>query len=90
MFTKSLFSISRLPGALKVQKLLVSALALSLLLGWNVPSFSWNGFGHETIAYIAYQKLTPQTRARANELLKLNPLSQPLGKERPCRCFTAG
>jgi hypothetical protein len=34
---------------------------------------AWDGYGHMTVAYVAYQKLTPQTRARATALLKLNP-----------------
>ena len=33
----------------------------------------WDG-GHETVAYIAYQKLTPATRQRVDALLKLNPM----------------
>lgn len=33
----------------------------------------WDG-GHETVAYIAYRKLTPATRQRVDALLKLNPM----------------
>jgi hypothetical protein len=34
---------------------------------------AWGGIGHMTVAYVAYQKLTPGGRARVRELLKLNP-----------------
>src|SRR5947209_14485648 len=33
----------------------------------------WDG-GHETVAYIAYKKLTPATRQRVDSLLKRNPM----------------
>jgi hypothetical protein len=33
-----------------------------------------NGTGHMTVAYVAYPKLTPQTRARVDQLLTLNPM----------------
>lgn len=35
--------------------------------------FSWGGIGHMTVADVAYQKLTPTTKARVRDLLKLNP-----------------
>jgi len=35
---------------------------------------AWFDGGHMTVAYIAYQNLTPQTRARVDGLLQLNPL----------------
>jgi hypothetical protein len=37
------------------------------------PAYAWNDFGHMTVAYLAYKKLTPVSRARANALIKLNP-----------------
>ena len=39
------------------------------------PAFllAWGGIGHMTVAYVAYQKLTPATKARVRDLLKLNP-----------------
>jgi len=36
-------------------------------------AFGWNAIGHMAVAYVAYQKLTVQQKARATELLKLNP-----------------
>ena len=48
---------------------LVAALALCTSQGnaW------WDG-GHETVAYIAYQRLTPATRKRVDALLERNPM----------------
>lgn len=37
------------------------------------PAFAWNDEGHMAVAYLAYQRLQPETRARVNGLLKLNP-----------------
>jgi len=34
---------------------------------------AWDGQGHMTVAYIAYQQLTPATKARVKQLLALNP-----------------
>jgi hypothetical protein len=56
-----------------LKHLLRAFLALILFSTLVAPTYGWNDFGHMTIAYLAYQKLTPSTRARANTLLKLNP-----------------
>jgi hypothetical protein len=40
------------------------------------PVAAWNLFGHECVAYVAYQHLKPEVRERANALLKLNPMYQ--------------
>ncbi|HWB85813.1 MAG TPA: S1/P1 nuclease [Bryobacteraceae bacterium] len=34
---------------------------------------AWNDVGHMSVAYVAYQKLTPAARARVDHLLMLNP-----------------
>jgi hypothetical protein len=48
---------------------------LALLLSFaSVQAFAWNSIGHMTVAYAAYQRLTPTEQARALALLKLNPL----------------
>jgi hypothetical protein len=45
-----------------------------LLLGAvAVPSFGWGSGGHMAVAYVAYEKLTPQARDRVDALIKLNP-----------------
>lgn len=45
----------------------------ALLLCVETANAWWNA-GHETVAYIAYKKLTPQTRKRVDDLLKRNPM----------------
>lgn len=37
------------------------------------PLFAWGGIGHMTVAYVAYQNLTPAAKTRVRDLLKLNP-----------------
>src|SRR5271165_705525 len=60
----------------------VLTLFLSLLL--LVPSgYGWNGFGHMAVAYVAYQHLEPQTRGRADKLVRLNPLYATWKKQLP-------
>lgn len=49
------------------------ALALLAILTFSVPSYGWWGLGHMAVAYVAYQKLTPQKRNRVDVLLRLNP-----------------
>jgi hypothetical protein len=52
----------------------ICAALLVLALAAAQPAFAWWNGGHEVVAYIAYQKLTPATRARVDALLKLNPM----------------
>ena len=57
-----------------LRRLIASYLAAGLLLCFGVPPASaWDSFGHTMVAYVAYDKLTPQTRTRANALVKMNP-----------------
>ncbi|HET6205779.1 MAG TPA: S1/P1 nuclease [Terracidiphilus sp.] len=51
----------------------VVALSVSLLLCVQNAVAWWDG-GHETVAYIAYKKLTPVTRTRVDALLQRNPM----------------
>ncbi|HEY1985438.1 MAG TPA: S1/P1 nuclease [Terracidiphilus sp.] len=37
------------------------------------PALAWNSIGHMTVAYVAYQKLSPAEQARVAVLLQLNP-----------------
>lgn len=39
----------------------------------GAPTYGWNNFGHMAVAYVAYQQLTPQAKARVDALLQLNP-----------------
>jgi hypothetical protein len=58
-------------GSLVVLKRIYrSAIAVALL---PVLVNAWGAIGHMTVAYVAYQKLTPASKARISELLKLNP-----------------
>lgn len=50
-----------------------TALTLLLVLLFSVPAYSWSDTGHMAVAFLAYQRLTPQTRARVNALVRLNP-----------------
>jgi S1/P1 Nuclease len=50
-----------------------SLLMLALVVALDASAYGWNNFGHETVAYLAYQQLTPKTRTRVKALLKLNP-----------------
>jgi hypothetical protein len=49
------------------------AASFILLGGVASPVYAWNNFGHMSVGYVAYQKLTPQTRDQANALLRKNP-----------------
>ena len=50
------------------------ALVVVAILLASQPAFAWWNGGHEIVAYIAYQKLTPAARARVDALIKLNPM----------------
>ena len=39
----------------------------------TAPALAWGPIGHMAVAYGAYQSLTPATKARVRDLLKLNP-----------------
>jgi hypothetical protein len=49
----------------------VAAWTALLYFAWPAPA--WNSTGHRIIAAIAYDRLTPQTRARVDALLKAHP-----------------
>src|SRR6266850_2345376 len=51
----------------------LTAVTLLLMLVLSVPSYGWSDTGHMAVAFVAYQKLTPQVRARADALVRLNP-----------------
>ena len=50
-----------------------------LLAAWTAtlyvasPALAWNATGHRIIAAIAYERLTPRTRARVDELIRQHP-----------------
>src|SRR6266853_3268505 len=55
---------------LKLRQLIAVALCLVI---FSSASQAWFGLGHMAVAYVAYQKLTPQKKARVAQLLKMNP-----------------
>lgn len=55
---------------MKIQRI-VACTVLSSVLATSL--FAWGPIGHMTVAYYAYQRLTPRTKARVAALLKLNP-----------------
>jgi S1/P1 nuclease len=54
----------------KLKQKLISVVLSGLLAS---PLFGWDAIGHMTVAYVAYQRLSPETKARVATLLKLNP-----------------
>ena len=54
-------------------KVLRACLCSVLLVLMPISLFAWGGIGHMTVAYAAYEKLTPRAKARVRDLLKLNP-----------------
>jgi len=45
----------------------------TLMVPGVTPAYGWDSFGHMMVAYVAYQQLAPQVKARANALVQLNP-----------------
>lgn len=55
-------------------KLLIrTAIIVVIISGFAQPVFAWWNCGHMVVACIAYRKLTPETKARVNTLVRLNP-----------------
>jgi len=50
-----------------------SVAAMILLAGIVSPVNAFNSYGHMSVGYVAFQKLTPQTRSKVNALLAKNP-----------------
>lgn len=51
----------------------VLALGMILTVAFPPQSRAWGNTGHEAVAFIAWQQMTPAARARAIELIKLVP-----------------
>jgi hypothetical protein len=49
------------------------ALTLSNIVLFQTPALAWNSYGHMSVAWVAYQKLTSKVRDKANALLAKNP-----------------
>jgi hypothetical protein len=50
-----------------------ACLSVVVFLMFPVYVFAWGPIGHMAVGYVAYQRLTPPTKARIRTLLKLNP-----------------
>lgn len=48
-------------------------LCVFFALAFSIPAMAWNSIGHMTVAWAAYQQLTPAEKARVDALLQLNP-----------------
>jgi hypothetical protein len=48
-------------------------ICLFILVLLPASGFAWGPIGHMAVDYVAYQQLTPATKARVRDLLKLNP-----------------
>jgi hypothetical protein len=67
----------------RIGNILLAFLA-ALLFALPTQLWAWGNTGHEAVAYIAWQQMTPAARARAVQLLKLVPtLQTPTGKTVP-------
>lgn len=52
---------------------IAAGLTVALLGGATRSALAWNDYGHMAVAYVAYQRLTPAVKQRANQLVRLNP-----------------
>jgi hypothetical protein len=60
------------------------ALSLVFLIALPPQGWSWGNAGHEAVAYVAWQQLTPKTKARVMALLQQVPeLTSPKGTKVP-------
>jgi hypothetical protein len=54
------------------RRILLASIALLISFSCRT-ALAWNSIGHMSVAYVAYQNLTPTEKARVGALLKLNP-----------------
>jgi len=55
------------------KKILLVLATIAFTSGFIAPAYGWDTYGHMAVAYVAYQKLTPATKARVKVLLSENP-----------------
>ena len=63
----------------------ISAVALAAWTIAHTPACAWYDFAHMQTAAIAWSRLTPAARARASQLLKLNPMYAAWTRNVPAR-----
>lgn len=78
------------------RKLFLWAVAALLVFGAH-PAYAWDHFGHQLVARIAWEQMTPEARARAIQILRgaaldtrLRPPSGTLSPQQQIRAFVAG
>ncbi|HEX7956150.1 MAG TPA: S1/P1 nuclease, partial [Pyrinomonadaceae bacterium] len=54
----------------KILRLVASTL---LVVTLTAPAYGWGNVGHMAVAFVAYRRLRPATRARVDRLVALNP-----------------
>jgi hypothetical protein len=54
-------------------KFFASTAAAAAIVVSSAPAIAWDGFGHMEVAAVAWDSMTPKAKARAIELIKLNP-----------------
>jgi hypothetical protein len=64
---------SRTRMAVRLRTRLVIGLTVLLQYLPVAPALAWNDKGHMMVAFVAYQRLTPATRARVDALIARNP-----------------
>ena len=63
----------------------ISAVALAAWTIAHTPACAWYDFAHMQTAAIAWSRLTPAARARASQLLELNPMYAAWTRNVPAR-----
>src|SRR6266481_6984794 len=66
-------SVSQMIDVRTLSRRVALLAVVTLATGIAAPAHAWNDAGHMAVAYVAYQQLTPATRDRVKQLLKLNP-----------------
>lgn len=56
---------------------------VTAILALALPAAAWNFSGHRIVAEISYQRLTPQTRLRVDEMMRRHPDFEAITKEAP-------
>jgi len=73
----------RLNGLRMEKNIMLRPVALLSSLLLPPSGYGRNSFGHMAVAYVAYRHLEPQTKARADKLILLNPLHDTWKKQLP-------
>ena len=64
---------------MKIKPILLVVLFAGILLFSNVPAFAWDETGHKITAYIAWQRMTPETREKVLKIMLSAPEDSQIG-----------